>query len=206
MIRKRWLRIELWTGHSGLYSDDFPSELNYCEKRKKWKKNKNFHGLCCLKLLLLNQSLFWGCHSLPRLAYSFFSSSIFTSALQSFSSSFFLLLQFFLLPFSFSRHASSSSFFLPLSRPHPMPLLPQLWPPSSFPSTMITTSFFLPLRRGHDLPPPSPPPQSPSPLLKLRHSLLSPTPICVFFFVFMVCWSLSWLVFLLLLVSPAFWC
>ena len=54
MIRKKWIRIELWTGHLGLYSDNFPSEFNYREmnnsaKKKEREKKKIFsHGLCYL--------------------------------------------------------------------------------------------------------------------------------------------------------------
>jgi len=46
LIRKKRIRIELWTGHSGLYSDKFPSEFNYyemnnsTEKKEREKKKK----------------------------------------------------------------------------------------------------------------------------------------------------------------------
>ena len=40
MIRKKWIRIELWIGHSGLYSDNFPSEFNYREMNNSAKKKE----------------------------------------------------------------------------------------------------------------------------------------------------------------------
>ena len=56
MIRKKWIRIELWTGHSGLYSDNFSSEINYREMNNSAKKK--FTWFLLFNLLLLNQSLF----------------------------------------------------------------------------------------------------------------------------------------------------
>ena len=65
VIKKKWIRIELWTRHSGLYSDNFPSEINYREINNSAKKNRR-HGECAKWSPALVTNQIFVCALVPR--------------------------------------------------------------------------------------------------------------------------------------------